>query len=234
MEDRPPLFPLTRWSLVFSAKSGEPDAAFQALEALALAYWRPIYAWLRGQGRSHEEAQDDAQGFFAYLLSREFLRNLQPEGGRFRNFLLVALRRWMKDERHRAINVKRRAEVELRPWEDLEGAAFCLAASSPEEAFDRSWAEALVARAMKALTARWENRAGLFAALRLMVESPGNVERYAVIAARLDMSEGAVGKAAHDLRQQFAEQIQREIRDTVAREEDVKEELRYLMRLMQS
>ncbi len=67
-----------------------------------------------------------------------------------------------------------------------------------------------------------------------MVESPGNVERYADIAARLGMSEGAVGKAAHDLRQQFAEQIQREIRDTVARDDDVKEELRYLMRLMQS
>lgn len=219
---------------MLSAKSGEPDAAFKALEALAQAYWRPIYAWLRGQGRSHEEAEDDAQGFFAYLLRREFLRNLQPEGGRFRNFLLVALRRWMKDERHRAINVKRQAEVELRPWDDLTGAAFCLPANSPEEAFDRTWAEALVARAMKALTARWESRPRLFAALRLVVESPGNVERYAAIAARLDMSEGAVGKAAHDLRQQFAEQIQREIRDTVARDEDVKEELRYLMRLMQS
>ncbi len=124
MQDHPRRFPLTHWSLVLSAKSGDPDAAFKALEALALAYWRPIYAWLRGQGRSHEEAQDDAQGFFAYLLSREFLRNIQPEGGRFRNFLLVTLRRWMKDERHRAINVKRRAEVELRPWQDMEGAAF--------------------------------------------------------------------------------------------------------------
>lgn len=234
MQDQPQSFPLTHWSLVLSAKSGDPDAAFKALEALALAYWRPIYSWLRGQGRSHAEAQDDAQGFFAYLLSREFLRNIQPEGGRFRNFLLVALRRWMKDERHRAINVKRQAEVELRPWQDMEGAAFAATAASPEEAFDRSWAAALVARAMKALAARWENRPGLFAALRLTVESPGNVEKYAVIAARLDMSEGAVGKAAHDLRQQFAEQIQWEIRDTVARDEDVKEELRYLMRLMQT
>ena len=57
-------FPQTRWSVVLSAKRGEADASFAALEALALAYWRPIYAWLRGQGRSHEEAQDDAQGFF--------------------------------------------------------------------------------------------------------------------------------------------------------------------------
>ena len=200
MRYQPSPFPLTRWSLVLSAKSGEPDAAFKALEALALAYWRPIYAWLRGQGRSHEEAQDAAQGFFAYLLSREFLRNIQPEGGRFRNFLLVCLRRWMKDERHRAINVKRQAEVELQPWDDLVGTPFHTAAASPEEAFDRAWAEALVTRAMKALAARWENRPALFAALRLTVESPGTVEKYAAIAVRLGMSEGAVGKAAHDRR----------------------------------
>ena len=234
MEYNPIPFPQTRWSLVLSAKDGKADASFDALESLALSYWQPIYSWLRGQERSHEEARDDAQGFFAYLLSREFLRNVQPEGGRFRNFLLVCLRRWMKDERHRAINVKRRAEVQLQPWDNLEGGAFHTKASSPEEAFDRAWAQALVARSMKALAARWKNRPGLFAALRLMVESPGNVEKYAAIAARLSMTEGAVGKAAHDLRQQFAEQIRQEIRDTVARDEDVKEELRYLMRLMRS
>lgn len=216
-----------------SAKKGETNASFEALEALARAYWQPIYAWLRSHGRSHEEARDDAQGFFAYLLNREFLRNIQPEGGRFRNFLLVALRRWMKDEHHRAINVKRRAEVELQPWDNLDGDPFHTTAP-PEEAFDRSWAEALVTLSLKALEPRWENRAELFAALRLVVESPGNVEKYATIAARLGMTEGAVGKAAHDLRRQFAEQIQREIRDTVTRDEDVKEELRYLVRLMQS
>lgn len=227
-------FPLTRWSLVLSAKNEEADASFKALDGLAHAYWQPIYVWLRGQGRSHEEARDDVQGFFAYLLQREFLRNLEPEGGRFRNFLLVCLRRWMKDERHRAINVKRQAEVALRPWDDLEGTAFSAPAASPEEAFDRSWATALVSRSMKALEPRWEKRAELFAALRLTVDNPDSVEKYAAIAARLGMTEGAVGKAAHDLRRQFAEQVQREIRDTVARDEDVKGELRYLVRLMQS
>ena len=116
----------------------------------------------------------------------------------------------------------------------MEEAAFHAAAATPEEAFDRTWAEALVTRSMKTLEQRWENRAGLFAALRLTVESPGHVEKYAAISARLGMSEGAVGKAAHDLRQQFAEQIRQEVRDTVARDEDVEEELRYLVRLMRT
>ncbi len=228
-------FPQTRWTLVLSAKEGESDASSEALEHLALAYWKPIHAYLRGKGRSHEQAQDDTQGFFAYLLGRDFLRNIEPEGGRFRNFLLVSLRRWMKDERNRVINVKRKAEIELQPWHEMEAghAAPDAAFASPEEAFDRSWAEELVSRSMEALREHWKNRPDLFAALRLTVESPGNVEKYAAIAARLGMTEGAVGKAAHDLRRQFAQRIRQEIRDTVARDEDIEGELRYLVNLLQ-
>ena len=228
-------FPPTRWTLVLSVKDGDVPARSEALEHLALAYWNPIYHYLRGKGRSHEEAQDDTQGFFDFILSRDFLGNVQPEGGRFRNFLLVSLRRWMKDERNRVVNMKRAAEISLQPWHEMEVSDVVPpSAASPEEAFDRSWAEAMVTRAMTELEHRWQKRPELFAALRLTVESPGDVEKYACIAARLGMSEGAVGKAAHDLRQQFAQQIRLEVRDTVAREEDVEDELRYLVRLVQA
>ena len=87
---------------------------------------------------------------------------------------------------------------------------------------------------MAAVELNWETRSALFAALRLTVESPEAVEKYALIAERLGMTEGAVGKAAHDLRQQFAQQIHQGVRDTVARDEDVEEELRYLVSLMQN
>ena len=194
------------------------------------------YTYLRSRGLSPEDTKDATQGFFAYLLEREFLRNIEPEGGRFRNFLLVVLRRWMKDERKRVINVKRDAEIEWQPWHEMEidDRVAPPAGTSPEEAFDRSWAESLVTRSMLVIGQRWQNRAGLFDALRLTVESPENVEKYSVIADRLEMTEGAVGKAAHDLRHQFAEQIRLEIRDTVSRDQDVEEELRYLVRLMQA
>ena len=219
--------------MVLSVKEGGKGNSFEALEDLARAYWQPIYAWLRGHGRSHDQARDDVQRFFAYLLNRDFLRNIQPEGGRFRNFLLVCLRRWMKDERHRVINLKRQAEVEFQPWDEA-GVISIHPAASPEEAFDRAWARSMVARAMRVLEQRWVNRAELFSVLRFQVESPDGLEKYAVIAGRLGMTEGAVGKAAHDFRRQFAEQIRQEIRDTVADEEDVKDELRYLVRLMQT
>lgn len=56
-------FPETRWSWVMSAKSDEAGAASKALAFLSLAYWQPIYTWIRGQGRSHEEVQNGIQGF---------------------------------------------------------------------------------------------------------------------------------------------------------------------------
>ena len=226
-------FPPTRWTVVLSAKVGVDDHAAAALEQLALAYWQPIYSYLRGKGYEHTEAQDATQGFFAYLLAKDFLRNIEPEGGRFRNFLLVALRRWIKDERNRVINVKQREELAWQPWYEME-AVPVQEETSPEKAFDRTWAESLVIRAMSAVEARWGHRPDLFAALRLTVECPEDAEKYAVIAGRIGMSEGAVGKAAHDLRQQFAEEIRREVRETVAREADVEGELRYLIQLLQS
>jgi DNA-directed RNA polymerase specialized sigma24 family protein len=159
-------FPPTRWTLILSAKDGENKASRDAMDSLAQAYWQPIYAWLRGRGRSHEEAQDDTQGFFAYLLDRRFLGNIQPQGGRFRNFLLVCLRRWMKDECHRATNLKQREEVGMHPWHEKAETALFSREIPPDEAFDRAWVTALVARTMAALEQRWENRAELFAALR--------------------------------------------------------------------
>lgn len=202
------------------------------MESLARAYWQPIFAFLRGTGLAYQDAQDAAQGFFAYLLDRDFLGNVQPQGGRFRNFLLVCLRRWVRDEAERVVNVKRRQEVPFGPWHDAGHTFPATGARLPEEAFDRAWAMALVARAMARLEEKWTSRQRLFAVLRLTVECPGNVEKYASIAVRLDMSEGAVGKAAHDLRKHFAEEVRSEIRHTVARDADVEEELRYLVRLM--
>ena len=216
--------------MVLAAKEGEDQGSSGALEQLVGAYWQPIFGFLRGRGASEEEARDQAQGFFAYILERKFLKNIKPEGGRFRNFLLVSLRRWLKDEHQRVINVQKRSEI---PWEEWHEQAAVGEAATPEQALDRDWARTLVQRSMAAVEMKWETRPALFAALRLTVESPEAVEKYALIAGRLGMTEGAVGKAAHDLRQQFAQQIHQQVRDTVARDEDVEGELRYLVRLMQ-
>lgn len=179
-------FPQPRWTLVLSARSEEAEASSTlALEELTKAYWKPVYAFLCLKGFHHEDAQDETQAFFEHLIKRNFLRNLEPQGGRFRNFLLVSLRCRLIDEHARLSNRKRRAEVALEPWHDSEAASPYPEAATPEEAFDRSWAEELVARAMAALQERWEKRSELFAELRFTVESPGDGAKYAVGPSRL-------------------------------------------------
>ena len=122
----------------------------------------------------------------------------------------------------------------MRPWHEMEARAYSPypEAMTPEEAFDRSWAEQLVERSMRALEERWAKRSTLFQEIRFTVEHPRGGAKYAEIGEKLGMTEGAVAKAVHDLRAQFAEQVRREVRDTVADDEDVEGELRHLVTLL--
>src|ERR1051325_5480584 len=85
-------FPTTHWSIVLSAGDGVVPANSQALEELCRTYWSPLYAYLRRQGHSPHDAQDLTQGFLARVIAREDIGNVGPEKGRFRTFLLTALR----------------------------------------------------------------------------------------------------------------------------------------------
>ncbi len=105
---------------MLSAKAEEAsDESAKALEELARAYWRPVYAYLRGKGHSHEDAQEETQGLFAQLLKRDFLRTLEPSGGRFRSYLLVSLRHRLMDQHSLVANRQRRNEMSIQPWHEI-------------------------------------------------------------------------------------------------------------------
>lgn len=234
------LFPATMWSDIVLARDGSPasaTAAQRALDRLARAYWQPIYRYLRRRGHGHEDACDLAQGFFAHLLSRDFLRNLRPEGGRFRAFLVRALGRWLNDQHDRRTTLKRRPADGAAPCSLHELAADGIEpaaeAEPPERTFDRQWAREVVARALARLEAAWtEERAALFAALRDSLEGRPEREDYAGIGARLGVSISSLKNAAFALRREFAAAVRAEVRATVAEPGEVEEELRYLVRLL--
>jgi RNA polymerase sigma-70 factor (ECF subfamily) len=100
-----PLFVTTHWSVVLAAKRKTAPDRVQALEALCRAYWYPLYVFVRSSGYSAQDAQDLTQDFFAQLLAKDYLRVVDPEKGRFRTFLKMALKRFLaKDwERLRAL-----------------------------------------------------------------------------------------------------------------------------------
>src|SRR4051794_41861735 len=88
-------FPSTCWTFVLAAKRRDSEEAREALDALCRTYWYPIYAFVRRKGYTADRAQDLTQGFFADLLARDFLRNVEPAKGKFRVFLMVACLRYL-------------------------------------------------------------------------------------------------------------------------------------------
>ena len=100
-------FTATHWSVVLAARDGDSIRARAALEVLCRTYWYPLYAFIRGSGYSPPDAQDLTQGFFARLLAKDYLRVVEPEKGRFRAFLKMALKRFLAHEWERGRAEKR-------------------------------------------------------------------------------------------------------------------------------
>jgi len=98
-------FLTTRWTLVL--KAAQTGAAEDALEQLCRIYWYPLYVYVRRRGNDPHEAEDLTQEFFARLLDRHWLEGVQPEGGRFRSFLLTMLNRYLANEWDRTQAQKR-------------------------------------------------------------------------------------------------------------------------------
>jgi DNA-directed RNA polymerase specialized sigma24 family protein len=111
-------FTTTHWSVVLEAQTESP-AAQEALEKLCRIYWRPIYSFVQRQGIGPEEAKDVTQAFFADLLERGSLTAVRKEKGRFRSYLLGALKHFLADERRRAMAIKRGRGQQLIPLEEL-------------------------------------------------------------------------------------------------------------------
>lgn len=205
-----------------------------ALEQLCRTYWYPLYAYVRRQGHSREDAEDLTQGFFARLLEKNFLEGITTDKGRFRAFLLVALKRFLANEWDRANRQKRGGgAIPLSlDWEDAETRYQINPADdlSPDKLYDRSWAivmlEQVIARLSEESAAN--DKAGLFEQLKPFLMAERNETPYAEAATKLKMTEGAVRVAVHRLRKRFRELLREEISRTLADPAHADEELQAL------
>src|SRR5690349_11152940 len=96
-------FATTHWSVVLCARSDDSSQAANALERLCHTYWYPLYVYARRRGEDAHEAQDATQSFFARLLEKDFLRQVDREKGKFRSFLLAAFKHFLADAHDRAM-----------------------------------------------------------------------------------------------------------------------------------
>ncbi len=224
-------FLTTRWSLVRGAGRGSSAESRAALEELCRIYWYPLYAYVRRDGASVEDARDFVQGFFSRFLAKNYFAGLEEEGGRFRGYLLGALKHYLANERERARALKRGGGREPLSLE-LEDAEERYAREpadplTPEKLFLRKWALALLARVLERLRVEQEERGrgAVFARLKSFLASEGSSERLGEAALALEMTENAARVAIHRLRSRYRELLLQEVAQTVDRPQEVEDEL---------
>src|SRR2546430_6484480 len=152
------LFASTRWTMVLGAGESQtpPDQALSALSELCRIYWRPIFLFLRRQGSNPHDAQDLTHGFFAHLIECRAYVRADPEKGRFRSFLLGALKHFVAHERAHDRTQKRGggiilAQLDTAAIAEADARALSLQTWSAERAYEREWAETLLRQALDRL-----------------------------------------------------------------------------------
>jgi len=220
---------------VLTAGRSDTTRAHDALASLCQTYWYPLYTYVRRRRYSPEDAQDLTQGFFAQLLEHKAVATVNRDKGRFRSFLLASMNHFLSDEWDKARAQKRGAGKVISL--DTQSAESWLSQQpseslTPEKAFELRWAITLLEQVYRRLEEehRQQGKAALFDALRTTLAGPGNSAPYAELGERLEMNEGAVKVAVHRLRQRYRALLRETIAETVASQEEVDEELRYLLR----
>ncbi|WP_437827307.1 RNA polymerase sigma factor [Sorangium sp. So ce1153] len=233
--DPPHRFPQTSWGLV--GRAGQPltPEGRQALATLCELYWYPVYAFVRRRGAPADEARDLTQGFFARLLERNDLSVADQDRGRFRSWLVACVKHYVANERERARAQKRGGDAALRGF-DADGAERRYQAEpahvlTPEALYERRFALVLLERTLAVLQDQYAQagQARLFEALKGRLSGEGDERPHKEVAASLGMSVEAVKTATSRLYDRYERNLREEVARTVARVQDVDEELRSLL-----
>ena len=228
------IFATTHWTVVLAAGRQHSPEAARALEELCRTYWFPLYAYVRRRGPTKEDAEDLTQAFFARLLEKNPFAGLDSEKGKFRAYLLASLKHFLANARDKAQAQKRGgggAHLSL-DWQTAD-TKFQVAATqepSPDKAFDREWALALLAKVIDRLQTECaaEGKAKLFDQLKLFLTAGRAETAQRETAKSLGIEEGAVRVAVHRLRKRFRQLLRDEIANTLADPAMVDDEMRAL------
>ena len=243
-ETRGRLFASTRWTIVLeAANSGAASAqSLSALSELCRVYWRPLYLFLRSKGHSAEDAQDLTQGFFADLIETRAYSRANPEKGRFRSFLLGALKHFVADARDRDQAQKRGGGKVHEPFDEaiIAEAENQVARNErwqPDMVYDRAWAETLLRQALARLgqECAFAGKTTLFEALKSHLSPNGEkAASYDELSARVRRPAATLRKDAERLRARYGEILREEVCGTVTDPSDVDGELHYLCQAVTS
>jgi RNA polymerase sigma-70 factor (ECF subfamily) len=221
-------------------KAGDSAAttahALSALSELCQIYWRPVYVFLRKKGYGREDAQDLTQGFFAHLIENRGYAHADPKKGRFRSFLLSALKNFIADTRDRERALKRGGGMIVENFDDnVEEQIVRGAKWQADEVYDREWATSVVREALDRLAQECAlaGKAELFSCLMPhLVAREETAVPYEEMARRSHRAVTTLRRERARLRARYRAILREEVRATVPDPTEVDRELRYLCRVL--
>jgi len=232
------VFEPTDWGTVKAASQREAPHWLTALDSLCRTYWHPLYSFLRHQGYTAAEAKDLTQGFFVLLLEKNFIETASPEKGRFRSFLLGALKKFVSNQRQKEMAVKRGREIQFIPL-DFATKEEAIGAEpsdglTPDKLFARRWALTVLEEANRRLKEEYAKagKEGEYRVLSQCLDDIKPASGYKALAAQLQLKEGAFRVRVHRLKIRYALAVRQVIAETVAAPAEVEQELRELQKAL--
>jgi RNA polymerase sigma-70 factor (ECF subfamily) len=227
-------FETTSWTLVLAAAVSPTPDSRQALATLCQTYWHPVYAFIRRNGYDRNQSEDLTQGFFALLLEKNYLVEADRLRGKFRSFLLTAVKHFLANEWDREHAQKRGGTQAPVSIDLVEAEGWYVPAAveeaTPESLFERRWAVSLLERVLARLRAEFAaaGKADQFQSLSAFLDQDSEDTRYRELADSMHMSAGALRMAIHRMRRKYRRLLREEISETVCTPKDIDEEIRFL------
>jgi DNA-directed RNA polymerase specialized sigma24 family protein len=228
-------FHTTSWTLILTAAGASTSRSRDALASLCQTYWHPVYAFIRRNGYDRDQAQDLTQGFFALLLEKNYLLDANRERGKFRSFLLTAVKNFLANEWDRAHALKRGGNkipisidiVEAELW----SSSSAMEKETPENLFERRWALSLLEQVASRLRAEHvaAGKTKHLEALFRFINGDADGVPYDVVAVQLGLSVGGARTAVHRMRRRYRDLLRAEIADTVSHPDEIDDEIRFLL-----
>lgn len=231
-------FPSTAWSCVHAAQDADHPQHLAALNRLIVAYWKPVFHFLRASGHAAPTAEDLTQEFFASFLKHGFRQAADQQRGRFRDYLRTILRRFAFDQTARAKRQTRfeRQLVSIHTLiQDSDRTYEPPARETPDEAFDKQWKADVLAAVRRSLHDFYHglNSAArrdfdIFAARHVLDgnQSPPTQE---ALAERFGVTRDQVRTALQKVGKRYEHFLRQELRDQLGTEADIDVEIKALL-----
>jgi RNA polymerase sigma-70 factor (ECF subfamily) len=224
-------FPSTRWTAILSARDSREPGYRENLDYLIKLYWKPVYRFIRvGWAKSNDDAKDLTQDFFFSLISRESLKDVSPDKGRFRSFLKAALKNFLMQAKRDSQRQKRGGGAPQMALDWSEVDVGDPKGETPDEAFDREWANSVLDTALARLRERLtgEGKTVYAELFQRFYFGTGEQLSYDQLAAEFKLSKFDVGNYLKAARQKFREVALELIGEYVTGEDECEREFQEL------